>query len=272
MTLVAITASLLAVRPTEAEPRGIAWRDSIQARLDASQPAIAESLAHRALRESEADSGRGTLSMGRLSRLLGVALHRQRGASYESTWPHFQLAGELISQHLGARSLEYGSVLATQAAVLGGFGKVDESVAKAEAAIALFEHQPAPLDSLVIRPLQALGGVLGRAGRPAEARPAFERAVAAVLRMTPVDSLRAAILRCDAALAAIQDGDLLAAEAMLDVSGRVIEAQLEPTDPDRIRYVTIRLSLLRRTADLLGVSVRTIRNKLHQYGYAETVA
>jgi len=248
----AFALGLLTASPGRAELRGFAWLDTIQARLDASQPVLAESLAHRALRESEADSGLGTLSIGRLSRLLGVAMHRQRGATYDRTWPPFELAGELISRHLGRQSIEYGGVLATQAAVLGGFGRVDESIAKANAAIALFEHQPAPLDSLVIRPLQALGGVLGHAGRPAEARPAFERAVAAVLRMTPVDSLRAAVLRCDAALAATQDGDLLAAEAMLDASGRVIEAQLDPADPDRIRYVTIRLSLLRRTADLLG--------------------
>lgn len=233
-------------------PHGIAWLDSIQARLDGAQAAAAESLAVRAIRECEADSGANSLSVGRLSRLLGVARLRQRGATYERVWPAFERADTLLAHHLGRKSLEFGGLLASEAAVLGSFKRFEQGVWRAKEAVALFESQSAPLDSLAIRALIALGGIHGHAGQPAEARPAFERAALAALRLSPPDSLRAALYRCDAALAATQDGDLLGAEALLDAAGPVIERRLGPADVDRVRYGTIRLTLLRRTSDLVG--------------------
>ncbi len=235
-----------------AAPRGFAWRDSIQAQIDASQPAVAESLARLALAECEADSGAGTLSMGRLFRLLGVAIQRQRGATYERVWPPLAQSGALIEKHLGSRSLEYAGVLASQSAALGGFGRVDEGLLRAQESIAIFEAHGPPQDSSVIRPLLAMGSMLGRAGRPGEARSAFERAAQAAWRLSPPDSLRAAVIRLEAALAAIQDSDLTGAEAMLDASARLIESRLTLGHPDRQRSMVIRLTHLRRTGDLIA--------------------
>lgn len=232
--------------------RGFAWRDSIQARFDARAFAAAESLALRAIAESEADSGAATLSVGRLSRMLALARWRRGGASFDSLDAPFTRALTRLRTHSGDRTHEFADLLASQATVTASFERWDEAIAIARRALGVVESAHGAQDTLAIRPVTVLATLLARSGRTGEASGFYARVADLHELRRPANVLDAADSRADAALAATQAGDLERAAALLDRAESALAARVPEDHALRMRAASIRLSLLRRTGDLPG--------------------
>jgi len=243
---------ILAAAPAAAVPRGFAWRDSIQARFDAREFAAAESLAMRAIAESEADSGSSSLSVGRLSRMLALSRWRRGNAPFDSLDAPFALAARVLSARSGERTHEFADLLASRATVTASFERWDDAIAMARRAVSTVESAHGARDTLAIRPLTVLATLLARSGRTAEASPVYERSAELHELRRPPDTIAAADARADAALAATQAGDIERGAALLDRAEAVLAARLPDTHASRARAASIRLSVLRRTGDLPG--------------------
>lgn len=235
-----------------ATPRGFAWRDSIQARFDQRQFAAAESLALRAIGESEADSGASALSVGRLSRMLALSRWRRGGAPYDSLSAPFQRASALLGAHVGERKHEFADLLASYATVTASVERWDEAVAMARRAVSIVESAHGTGDTLAIRPLTVLATLLARSGQTAEASAIYERSAALHEQRQPADRVAAADARADAALAATQAGQIERAVTLLDHAESALGTLLPESHPSRLRAASIRLSVLRRLGDLPG--------------------
>lgn len=235
-----------------APPRGFAWRDTIQQRYDRRQFAAAESLATLAIEEAAADSGHATLSVGRLSRMLGLSRWRQQGSTLDSARAPLARALGIFRDRLGGPTHELGDLIASDAVVLAGHSHWNEAVDRAREGVRTTEASADFSDTLLIRPLTVLAVILSRAGRTEEAVPHYERAADLHERARPPRPDAAADLRADAGLAALQAGDLERADSLLTRAETSLASRLPESHPLRVRAAEHRLALMRRHGDLPG--------------------